>query len=939
MKNISIIFSAIFTLFLIGFVSTSAFSQIQDKSNFSYWQDKMEDPNQNYHDLVEEFDNYWKNKDKTNTKGTGYKQFKRWQHARDGMTGPDGKLLPASYFNKKIKKFNDLYGSDAIVGTWDFIGPEIVPIHPPSSYRTGIGRLACVTFHPTDANTIFVGSHTGGIWKTTTSGNNWSNLNTDFIPSIGVSAILIHPANPNIIFIGTGDRDNGHISGQGIWKSTDGGNTWNQVTSDMDQKLVSEILINQDNHNILLAGASDGVYISTNGGTTWAKTLDIDVNVKDMTYKPGDPAIVYATGNGKFYRSINGGLSWSEITTGLDPTDRCIIGVTPAQPNNVYYFTTENDEFNGFYISTNSGLSFPTKIVSSAFDGSAQGWFNIALAVDPIDANIIFAGMVPVYRSTDGGYTWTKLDIAYNVHADQHDFKFSPHTNYFYTANDGGLFRSTDVGDTFENLGDHLEITQVTRIAVNEINPDIYMAGLQDNGTIIPHNGEYNRILGADGMGCAIDYTDDQYMYGSSQHSDIRRSTEGAQFTEEWANISSSINELADWYRPFILDKDDPNTIFAGYQNVWRSNNVKAAVPGDVTWENISDGQLIMDKRIAVMEQSKVDGNIIYISKGRGARLYRTDNAYAADPSWVEITKPPGEPIRCLETHASNPDIVYIAMDTNVYKSNDRGITWTSIKENLPGILMKCIVFHNGSNGGLFVGTNAGVYYKDDDMNNWVLFKSGLPLVPVIDMKIIYSTDPDRLVVGTWGRGIWKTDVMPVMTPDLDPISANAIVTGTEIDMDVVVTNDSQMGDAGPYFIGYYISDNNIISPDDYLIGDDSIHLHNPSIIVGEDIVVDIVDIFPEIPNGTYYIGSFVDYKSEVEETHEWNNSITCAQQITVSDAPAPTNVQATDGTFGDKIVVTWDPPPGPTVYHYKVYRNTIDDPNRGNSNQSRSME
>ncbi|MBC8485601.1 MAG: hypothetical protein H8D45_06130 [Bacteroidetes bacterium] len=928
MKKFTFLFAVLLvTLFLSG-LFTKTFSQTYDRSNFDYWQQKMEDRDQNYHQLVQEFDNYWAHKDKTNIKGTGYKQFKRWQYAMEGMTGPDGKLLPASYFNKEFLKFKQLYGDKGIVGDWYFIGPDIVPVHPPTGYRTGIGRLACVAFHPTDANTIYVGSHSGGIWKTTTGGNSWTNLNTDELTSIGVSAILIHPANPNMIFIGTGDRDASSVPGQGIWKSIDGGTSWTQMISSMDNRLVSEILIQPDNYNVLLAAADNGVYVSIDEGDTWNKTTGIDVNVKDMTYKPGDPSIVYATGEGKFFRSDSWGIVWTEITSGLDPANRCMIGVTPAQPNIVYFFATKDSEFDGFYISTDSGLSFPTKKTSSAFDGSAQGWFNVALAVDPTNEDIIFAGMVPVYRSTDGGNNWTELDIAYNIHADQHDFKFSPHTNDLYIGNDGGLFHSSDVGASFTNLGDGLEITQVARMAVSETSPEIFMAGLQDNGTIIPYNSEYNRVLGGDGMGCAIDYTDDQFMYGSSQFSDIRRSTEGAQFSEEWANISSSIEEDAGWFRPFILDMDDPNIIFAGYQNVWRSNNVKATDPGDVTWTNISDGKLVEDKTTGVMEQSQADGNIIYISKGDGTRLYRTDNAFAADPAWVEITKPYGWPVKCLETHGTNPDIVYMAIDRYIYKSTDRGETWTSITGNLPDIPMKCIAFHKGSDGGLYVGTRAGVYYKDNAMTNWVLFKSGLPLVPVIDMKIIYSTDPDRLVVGTWGRGVWKTDVMPVMTPDLEPTNANAVITGTEIDLDVVVMNNSQMGDAGPYFIGYYVSDNDLISPGDYLIGEDSIHIHNPGIVVGEDIDVDIADIEPEIPTGTYYIGSFADYKYQVDETHEWNNNITCAQQITLSDAPAPTNVQASDGTYGDKIVITWDSPPGPTVYHYKVYRNTVDDPN-----------
>ncbi|MCD4791222.1 MAG: hypothetical protein K8R37_14600, partial [Bacteroidales bacterium] len=488
MKKFTFPFAVLLVTLFISGLFTKTFSQTFDRSSFDYWLNKMEDTDQNYFQLVQEFDNYWEGKDKTNTKGTGYKQFKRWQYAMAGMTGPDGKLLPASYFSGEVKKFQQLYGDKGIVGDWEFMGPEIVPIHPPTGYRTGIGRLACVAFHPTDPNIIFVGSHSGGIWKTTTGGNSWTNLNTDELTNIGVSAILVHPSNPDIIFIGTGDRDNSHVPGQGIWKSEDGGTSWTQINSDMDDKLVSEILIQPNNYNVLLAAADNGVYISTDGGDNWTKSIGIDVNVKDMTYKPDDPAIVYATGKGRFFRSNSCGAAWTEITSGLFNAGRSIIGVTPNAPTKVFLFATRQSNFEGFYVSTNSGQDF-TKKPTSAFDGERQGGFNIALAVDPTNENIIFAGMVAVYKSTDGGNSWTELDLAYNIHADQHDFKFSPHTNDLYIGNDGGLFHTNDVGASFTNLGDGLEITQVARMAISETSPDIFMAGLQDNGTIIPYNG------------------------------------------------------------------------------------------------------------------------------------------------------------------------------------------------------------------------------------------------------------------------------------------------------------------------------------------------------------------------------------------------------------------------------------------------------------------
>jgi len=930
MKNISLFFSVFFTFFLLGMFSHTAFCQFQDKSSFSYWQKKMEDPNQNFYQLVQEFEDYWKHKDKTNTEGTGYKQFKRWQHAKTGMIGPNGKLRPASYINNEIKKFNQLYGGDAIVGNWEFMGPHMVPTEPSSEEKIGIGRIATVAFHPTDQFTLYIGAPSGGIWKTTTGGNNWTNLNTDEIPGFGVSAILVHPDNPDIIFVGTGDRDNDEVPGQGIWKTIDGGITWNQIPSDMDDKLVSEILINPSNHNVFLAAAKDGVYISVDEGSTWVKTINIDVNVKDMTFKPGDPEYVYATGNGDFYRSINGGLSWTEIISDLDPATRCAIAVTPAQPNLVYLFATKGKNFDGFYISSNSGETFPPKITSSAFDDEGQGGYNIALAVDPTDDDIIFAGMVRSFKSTDGGNTWVKLTLGNSIHADQHDFTFSPHTNDLYFGNDGGLIRSTNLGSSFTNLSDGLEITQIARIAVNELNPDIFMAGLQDNGTIVPNVSNFHMILGGDGMGCAFDYTDDQYIYASWQNSHIHRSTLGAQTSTSLSCISCSIEDSAAWFRPIILDKDDPNTMFAGYTDVWRSNNVKTTDPENVSWTNISDGQLSLDNRIGVMEQCQSDGNIIYIVKKN--RIYRTDNVYDANPLWIQISKPYGDAVSCIETHPTNSDVAYLTIDTRVYKSVNRGENWFNISDTLPNIPMRCITIHKGSNEGLYLGTGAGVYYKDNDMPHWVQFKSGLPLVPVFDMKIIYSTEPERLVVGTFGRGMWKTDALPVMQPNLYiPLTSASINSQTEVTISLYVHNEDNMADAENYHLGYYLSDDNVIDPTDFLIGEDFILSHQAGISHLEDIIADVRFVEPEIPVGTYYIGAYADNQSEVIEIDETDNQFTCIDQVSIPSPPgAPTNVQASDGTYGNKIVISWDEPSSPFNLFYQVFRNTTNNSSTG---------
>ncbi len=929
--NYLVYLSGFFILFLTFLLMQTVNGQNLDRSNFDYWHQKMTAPDMNYYQLVEEFENYWKYKDKTNVKGTGYKQFKRWKEAMSGMIGPDGKVIPTSYFKNEYSKFNQLYGDKGIVGTWDFVGPEQVPVIPGTSKKFGIGRMTCIAFHPTDQNTIYVGTNTSGIWKTTTGSNNWTNLNTDQLMHFGVSAIAIHPSNPEIIYLGTGDRDSYMVPGQGVWKSTNGGQIWNQLSSAMDTLLVSEILIQPNWSEVLLAGTQKGIYKSSNSGITWTKTTAIN-NVKDMVYKPGDPDIVYATANGKFYRSEDSGNSWVLISSTSMPTSgRWVIAVTPEYPDRVYFFTEKDSKYYGFFRSLNSGLDFYQITTNGIHHNKAQGGFNLTIAIDPTDINNIYAGMVWLFKSTDGGTNWSAItDVDYETHPDYHALEFSPHTNHLYIGNDGGLFFTSDNGNTISCISDGLNITQVNRLAISEANPDIFLAGLNDNGTITPVSGNYDRVYSGDGMKCEIDYTNNQYMYTSAQGSHIIRSTSGQ--NGGWYTITDSatqIPERAGWFRPYILDQDDPNIMFAGNNNIWRTSNVKEINHTNVVWENISDGQL-SDDVIEHMEQCTADGKIIYITKGDGSRVYRTNNAYSTNPQWAEIPKPYGEQITSFETHPTDTNIVYISTkEKNLLKSTDQGITWTSIKENLPDLPLYCVLYHIGSNEGLFVSTMSGIYYKDAEMNDWVEFKSDLPKVPVKIMKIIYSTESDKLYAGTWGRGIWKTDVLPVMKPNLTINAAAANVTDTDVEINVGLYNDSEMNDADSYVVGYYLSSNQIISTGDRKIGEDTIVSHPHGVIIGESCNVDVRFEEPEIPPGTYYIGAYTDIYDDVIETNEIDNNITCSSQVTISDPPpAPLNVQASDGDYYDKIYVDWDAPSSPYILYYRIYRNTTNDQN-----------
>ena len=202
---------------ILTLLSSAAFAQNKD------WLLKMQDPDVNFWELQKEFNDYWK--DRTDYKGNGYKVFKRWEYINELRVSSDGKLPePYHVMNEYEKYMADAPELKSASGTWNIVGPTAYPSNN-TGQPTGKGRVNAIAFHPTDVNTLYIGSPSGGIWKSTNGGANWASLSAN-IPFLGVSAILIHPSNPNIIYIGTGDRDGGDAQGVGVYKSTDGGSTW-----------------------------------------------------------------------------------------------------------------------------------------------------------------------------------------------------------------------------------------------------------------------------------------------------------------------------------------------------------------------------------------------------------------------------------------------------------------------------------------------------------------------------------------------------------------------------------------------------------------------------------------------------------------------------------------------------------------------------------------
>lgn len=769
------------TALLIVLISFGAFSQSVDTANVPVWIEMMQDQNANFFETQRAFERYWEGRERQ--PGDGWKVFKRWENFWAERVNADGSFpdLAAqaeAYEQWRISYNQNQDGPESTNGDWEEVGPIAKPQNG-TGQPNGNGRLNGICFHPTNANIIWVGAPAGGLWKTTDGGQTWSS-NTDQMATLGVSSILIDPTNTNVMYMGTGDRDAGDAPGRGVYKSTNGGVSWVQSNSGMGNRTVGAMIMHPSNSSYILAATNGGIYRSTNAGSSW--TLESsNFNFKDIRFMPGNPNIVYATkvsSGGDFYRSTDGGDSWNLVTNGLPSNaQRYAIGVSPADSTVVYLLCSVSSAYGGVYKSTDGGLSFSTQsttpnILGYAENGNStggQGWYDLTIAIDPNDATIVYAGGVNIWKSTNSGTDWdcaahwVGSSTAASVHADQHWLEYSPVDGRLYGCNDGGLYYTADGGVTWPELSAGLGIAQLYKLGVSQNTHELVINGYQDNGTAIWDDTIFRTERGGDGMECIIDYSDDNVMYASVYYGNIARSlNEGYNFGSFAANNTNGITESGAWVTPYILDREDPNIMFIGYKNVWRTTTAKAS---SLTFDQISSGLGGSNSQnMRQLRQSKVTSDRLFAVRGDN-KLFRTDNALASTPSWTDLTSnlPGSGTLRDIETHPTNNNIVWIIRGNQVWKSFNGGSSWSNITSNLPNVNLNCLLADPLSNEGLYVGSDAGVYYIENTLSNWIAFDSGLPAnVEVTELEIYHpigNWTASRLRAATYGRGLWESDL------------------------------------------------------------------------------------------------------------------------------------------------------------------------------------
>ncbi len=736
-----------------------------DTADYPYWIEMMQNPKVSYFATVKAFDTYWKGREIG--RSSGYKPFKRWEYYWVDRVYPNGMRRPASeaynaWFRFKAKNSRSVN----FEGNWSNLGPIQKPGNSGTGQPNGNGRINAIAFHPTNPAIIYIGAPAGGLWKTEDGGQTWSS-NTDNLPTLGVSAIAVDYTNPNVLYMGTGDRDAGDAAGMGVMKSTDGGSTWQFAKVGMGDVTVGRIIMHPSDHLTLLAATSGGLFKTTDGGQTW--TESINGNFKEVVFKPNDSSVVYASASGNFYRSSDGGDNFTQINSGIGSASRGVVGVSLSNPDVVYFLTSQNSVYAGIYKSTDAGFNFtlqsdtPNILGYDCTGGSGgQGWYDLDVAVDPNNANHLFVGGVNSFKSTDGGVTWSISSHWYGgcnvpaVHADCHVLKFSPLNGNLYAGNDGGIYYTPDGGATWNDITSGIAISQIYRIGQAATDKDKVMNGYQDNGSATYlGDSSFLTVMGGDGMDCAYDYQNDAFAYGEYYNGGgisriYNNSNQGG--------ISSGISETGNWVTPLLLDVTDPQTMYVGMKNVWRSHDIRNGV---VHWQKISNNLGGTNgQNMRVLEQSDANPNIFYAARWDG-KLFRSDDVLDSSPVWVETNLPDEGAPTDVETNPFDDNVVYICLNYNVYKSTDRGEAWQNISGNLPAVSKNTIEYYKNDHEGLYVGTDAGIYYRNADMTQWVSFSQGLPVSSnITEIEVYYdSLNPanDLVRASTYGRGLWSS--------------------------------------------------------------------------------------------------------------------------------------------------------------------------------------
>lgn len=658
--------------------------------------------------------------------------------------------LRHGYFAKALEQIRSYGPGRTLELAWTSIGPRpgSDPLNGPVS-----GRVPALAVHPTNPLIVYAGAADGGVWKSTDGGATWVPK-TDDLASLATGSIAIAPSDPDRIVWGTGEPyyAGDAYGGAGVFLSTDGGDSWASIGL-ASEKRIPALVIDPANPNTIFAATWGGVYRTTDAGASWDRTLPAGYAC-DLAVHPANAATVYAAvgdnnTDAGVYRSTDGGTTWSRLAGGLPaPGDinRIRLAVAPSSPSRLYALISSRVPFGGLlglYRTTNGGTSWTRlhNAPATLFGGNNQGWYDIAVAVSPTDPALVLIGGVDLYRSANGGNSWTNVSGSV-LHPDQHAVAFGP--GVVYAGNDGGVWRSTTGGTSWVNRNTGLAVTQFYALGTDRSTPSRIYGGTQDNGTQRTEGAVgWTGVLGGDGGMVAVDPFTSNVVLAETQFGGIARSTNGG------LTFTPVFTASGAWVTPLRMDPHTPGVAYTANTRILRSTD------GGTTWRPVSDalnGQVNIQW---VTVHPTLQGTLYAAS---AERLFRTTDGGA---SWAAVHDGlPGRYIEQAVVDPHHPSTVYVTVSGtgggHVFRSADRGDTWTDISGDLPDIPANAVSAHPGLPGTLYLGTDLGLFVTTDGGSAWRK-ETGLPNAAVVDLAL---TSDGHLLAATHGRSAFRAPIV-----------------------------------------------------------------------------------------------------------------------------------------------------------------------------------
>ncbi|MEM6335285.1 MAG: T9SS type A sorting domain-containing protein [Bacteroidota bacterium] len=724
------------------------------------------------------------------------------EYAYDLRTA-DGELGPTYEMNYRLEAFNRakaLRKSPGLQLPWIERGPSNVG-----------GRTRGLVVDPDDPskNTWFAGSVGGGVWKTTDGGQNWFNLTPD-LPNLSTVSLVMAPSNPDVIYAGTGEGYGNldAVSGDGIWKSVDRGNSWTQLAatgSNRDFRLVNRMVIDPADENTLVAATGAGIFKTIDGGQSWTEQYAFSGPVtsrargwvQHIVADPTDFSVQYASVNRVgIFKSTDAGNTWSEVLDIPSISGRRVeLAVSPSNTNWIYA-AVESDTGSELYLSENGGADWhevqPTGEDVNWLNG--QGWYDNTIAVHPFDSQIVYVGGLNIYRMTvsgsSGARTRTEEITGQGaVHVDHHglyvfDVDQDARTFRILNTNDGGVGISNDGGNSWRMRIDGYNVTQFYS-ADKRPGRDEYTGGTQDNGTwrSRPDPGAGSPwifVLGGDGFDTVWNGRDPNLVIGSSQFNGISRSTDGGGV---WTSATDGLRDTGRGNAPFLTrvaksTRDDDLVFALGTSGIWRSDDFAAswslAEMDTSLWVLGSTGQVAPSRvnPLTIWAGTYVASNSflsrLFLSRDGGLSFEPVD---VLDNSIGRITG--------MTTHPTDEGTSYLLFsidgEDKIIRTTDFGETWEPLTgfvngestNGFPDVATYSLVVMPHDPDWMWAGTEIGLFESTDGGQSWAYADNGIPAVAIWDMKIV----DDEIVAATHGRGIWSVSI-PEMLGFEPPVAA-----------------------------------------------------------------------------------------------------------------------------------------------------------------------